>query len=155
MSTTIADREAFWSAVDAALDAREDPLDSEDVQLWLADHPEELEKLCALQRALDVVARPPRKRARKPVLVALGVVAIAACAWLFMRPRGAPAQSAKPDSFVFDYRIRVVTESRGVRASTLLENGTFTRELEHSTPPADAHVASLKITALTEERKRP
>ena len=83
-------RERLWERVQAALDAREDPLGDVEVQALLATHPDELEVVLRVVDAAHGVAKAApanlrRRRARRNVvLLALGcaaAVAILLAAW--------------------------------------------------------------------------
>ena len=83
-------RERLWERVQAALDAREDPLGDVEVQALLATHPEELVAVLRVADAAHDVAKAApadlrRRRARRNVvLLALGgaaAVAILLAAW--------------------------------------------------------------------------
>ncbi len=83
-------RERLWERVQAALDAREDPLGDVEVQALLAGHPEELLAVLRVAEAAQGVAKAApadlrRRRARRNVvLLALGgaaAVAILLAAW--------------------------------------------------------------------------
>lgn len=67
----------FWEAVDAALDARRDPLEDARVQQLLAERPEQLAQLAALRSGLDRVTRAGRRRVLRRTLAAALVLAVA------------------------------------------------------------------------------
>lgn len=84
-------RDRLWERVQAALDAREEPLDDVEVQALLATHPDELEAVLRVVDAAHGVAKAApadlrRRRARRNVvLLALGcaaAVAILPATWL-------------------------------------------------------------------------
>lgn len=88
-------RERLWERVQAALDAREDPLGDVEVQALLAEHPDELEAVLRVAEAAHGVAKGARPtRRRRPAhlhvaSLALGgaaAVAILLAAWP-KRPR--------------------------------------------------------------------
>jgi len=77
-------RSDFWSAVDAELDARRDPLAHEHVRAWLLEHPEDALALADLRASLrtlesaDNPLRAPRRSRLVPVAAAAALLALAA-----------------------------------------------------------------------------
>jgi hypothetical protein len=104
------DHNEFWARVNAALDARRDPLEDARVQQLLEREPELLDEFAALQRTLgatadaargnaDVhVARPARRRASGAVgwaALAAGFAAIVVAArWNALEPRSPESAQA-------------------------------------------------------------
>lgn len=98
-------REQFWSAVDADLDARRDPLANTEVRAWMRAHEEDALALADLCSGLELVARvpeaqlvsptvsthaSPHARARRtlvPLAAAALLASVALAAWLVLRSR--------------------------------------------------------------------
>ena len=73
-------REVFWEAVQAALDARRDPLEVPEVQRALAEEPKLLDELAALSAGLGMLTRTQRSRASSFAVAAALVVCVAGVA---------------------------------------------------------------------------
>jgi hypothetical protein len=77
-------RSEFWSAVDAELDARRDPLAHEHVRAWLLEHPEDALELADMRASLREIERAdnplhaPRRSRLVPIAAAAGLLALAA-----------------------------------------------------------------------------
>ena len=84
----------FWGAVDAALDARRDPLEDPRVQQLLAERPERLAQLAALRSDLAQVARAGRRRVALRAAAAALVLAVAIPLALRVTHQGAGTQDA-------------------------------------------------------------
>lgn len=98
-------REQFWSAVDAELDARRDPLANTELRAWMREHEADALELVDLCRGLALLTRVPqaqsvtptvsaqalpRARARRtlvPLAAAALLASVALVAWLVLRPR--------------------------------------------------------------------
>lgn len=75
-------RTTFWQHVQAALDARRDPLEVPEVQRHLAEEPALLDELAALREGLELLAQRKRTRVRSlgAATVFLGLAGLAG-AW--------------------------------------------------------------------------
>ena len=78
-------RAEFWSAVDAELDLRRDPLASDGVRAWTLDHADDAAELAGLLASLELVSRTPlslrRPRKRRAALVAACATLLAVGIW--------------------------------------------------------------------------
>jgi hypothetical protein len=81
----VSPREVFWEAVQAALDARRDPLEVPEVQRQLAEEPALLDELAALRSALELVERRKRLSIRSHAAAAALAAFALAGAWLVAR----------------------------------------------------------------------
>lgn len=143
---TIRTPDEFWAEVQAALDARRDPLADEPIATWLGEHPdaaaectELLARLAALQSHEPGLAERPRTAARWLALVAASLVA-AFAVWTAVPRAPAPARPETAPRITeqrFDPRkfhverctIEVVTRTPETVQTTRVTNGAIERSV--------------------------
>lgn len=141
--------EVFWTRVNAALDERRDPLADEHVQDALAERPERLDRLLALERRLGALPRAQRHTTRRPWLVAAAaavLVALGAFAFHAFAPDAEPTDSAPTrgdlGGEVVDFRLEV-SRTVGNALTVVRVDSTGTRRF-HSIVAPDV-VASVSV----------
>lgn len=164
----IPSREAFWSRVDAALDARRDPLADECIVAWLGERPDDAAALAELLARLDGLgARAPRSAARsRPAVrslpLAAATVVAALAVWVALSMDESPARHAAPARTAaepFDPRafrvehctIEVVTRTPESVRTTRVADGV----IEHSVATTTRGAGAPLATVVTRTRRTP
>ena len=140
------DREEYWTRVQAALDARRDPLEDEAVQRWLLEHPHDVDELAQLRASLHRVERVPSPRSRRRVAVltvAAAGITVVLLAWSLRSGGEGPArdaiaqQATTPPVSVFKIhtmRFELRTTRGDTRTTTTWEDGVTETTTETRSP---------------------
>ena len=152
-------RAEFWSAVDAELDLRRDPLASDGVRAWTLDHADDAAELAGLLASLELVSRTPlslrRPRKRRAALVAACATLLAVGIWAGTRtltriePTLTPKLTAAPElgsvqSWAVVTAFETSTETETVRA----RQGELTIENEFRRPLGNSGEVLAQATVL-------
>ena len=141
------DSENFWQEVHEILDNHRDPLDSNDVQDHLLEHPELLDEYASLSAGLgQLTAVSPAQRVRRPrrhvaalcAVIILAVGTALACSWYLSREITAAPDSAPlilpdlaMDGGVLEFASRSYTRRPGGEVAHQFEAGSVSvRETE-------------------------
>ncbi|MCK6447269.1 MAG: hypothetical protein L6Q99_12840 [Planctomycetes bacterium] len=147
----------FWDAVNTALDERRDPLADDGVQDALAERPERLDALLALERRLAALPRLQPELAHRPWLVAAAAAAViltlggvgALVLWRLALP--VPVDPTTVSAFdvgeqVIDFRIEVSRSVGGRRTVVrVVPDGTLrTQSLDTGETLASVSIESTR-----------
>ena len=146
------DKQAFWTSVNDALDARRDPLEDSSVMSWVGEHPEDAVALARLQRGLSAVAEArPAHADDHPLWIAAAVVLVGTLLVVGSRhrPVTGPAEAvaeapAAPAPRIHSFRMRVSTASEDGSATVLVDPRGLERRrtLQHEGTTLKLHSTS-------------